>query len=136
MTYPTAGGVVQSSTSENIGFVFMETRFPLSNIPTARLVLYDFPLATDKSWCPHDPLPDNVPSCRSNGLRTVQRQLSHATPAGTFGDCYEISEEYTSGGVWEWFCDGIGTVERKYDHSGTRFGFQYTLIGFRRGAEP
>ncbi len=70
-----------------------------------------------------------------NGLRTVESRTSYTTPIGTFDDCYEISEEFNSGGVREWFCNGIGTVARKYDHSGTRFGFQDTLIRYSRGPE-
>jgi hypothetical protein len=97
-------------------------------------LLYDFPLAADKSWCPQEILPDNLPSCHMNGLRTVENRTSYTTPAGTFDECYEISEEYNSGGVWEWFCDGVGTVARRYDHGGTAFGFQDTLVGFIRGA--
>jgi hypothetical protein len=99
-------------------------------------LLYDFPLVVDKSWCPQQILPDNLPSCHMNGLRTVENRTNYATPVGTFDECYEISEEFNSGGVWEWFCNGIGTVARKYDHSGTRFGFQDTLVFFARGASP
>ncbi|MCL5952424.1 MAG: hypothetical protein M1132_12020 [Chloroflexi bacterium] len=100
------------------------------------LLLYDMPLAVGKSWCPLLVLPDNLPSCHMNGLRTVQDQARYTTPVGTFDDCYEIAEEYNSGGVHEWFCDGVGTVARKYDHSGTRFGYEDTLLRFTVGSPP
>ncbi len=97
-------------------------------------LLYDFPLSDDKGWCPQQPPPPQNPKCISDGRRTVQRHMSYTTPIGSFDDCYEISEDFNSGGVWEWFCDGVGTVARKYDHGGTRFGFQDTLVRFSRGS--
>jgi hypothetical protein len=96
---------------------------------------YDFPLSAGKSWCP-EPQPPVDPGYHSNGLRTVQNPIRYTTPAGTFSECYEITEEFNSGGVNEWFCNGIGVVARKYDHSGTRFGYEDTLIRFSMSSPP
>jgi hypothetical protein len=93
-------------------------------------LVYDFPLVVGKSWCPSEPPPAYNPKCAAMGRRTVVKQESDTTPVGAFDECYEITEDYNSGGVTECFCNGIGVVARKFDHSGTRFGFQDTLIHF------
>ena len=100
------------------------------------MLVYDFPFTVGNSWCPEQPPPSYNPGCGSMGGRTVQNRTSYTTPVGSFDDCYEISQDINSGGTTEWFCNGIGVVARKYDHSGTRFGFQDTLVGFSLGALP
>ena len=97
-------------------------------------LVYDFTLVGGKNWCPFNPPPSYNPNCVAMGRRTVARTGSYATPVGIFDECYQITEEYNSGGVTEWFCNGVGVVARKYDHSGTRFGFLDTLVSFSRGS--
>lgn len=101
-----------------------------------RTLVYDFPFIVGKSWCPEQPLPDDLPSCHENGLRQVENRTSYAALVGTFDECYDISEEYNSGGVREWFCNGIGVVAREFDHSGTREGFEDKLINYSRPLLP
>ncbi len=96
-------------------------------------VTYDLPLVEGRSWCPFDPPPSYNSQCLSMGRLTVAKRESYTTPVAIFEECYEITEEYNSGGVTEWFCNGLGVVARKYDHSGTRFGFEDTLISYSRG---
>jgi hypothetical protein len=98
--------------------------------------LYEFPLGAGRGWCPEDPPPATNPTCSLMGKRTVRRQGPYTTAVGTFDPCYEIVEEYNSGGIFEWFCDGIGVVARKYDHAGSRFGYEDTLIRFALGSSP
>ena len=100
----------------------------------ARLA-YDLPLAVGKQWCPIRldlKNPDNPEDihCEANGMRTVTERMSYRTPLGEFEDCYKITENYLSGGITRWFCNGIGVVAAKYDHCGTRFGFQQELIKY------
>ncbi len=102
--------------------------------PQSNLLLYDFPLVVGKSWCPDQPPPTYNPTCTAMGRHKVEKQTSYTTPFGTFDECYEISEDINSGGVTEWFCNGIGVVAHKYDHAGTRFGFEDTLIRFAKGS--
>jgi hypothetical protein len=104
------------------------------NDEQTRVVAYELPLAVGMTWCPEQPVPAYNPNCSAMGRRSVQSQTSYATPIGTFDECYEITEEYNSGGVTQWFCNGIGVVARKYDHSGSRFGFEDTLISYSRGS--
>lgn len=101
-----------------------------------KTLVYDFPFAVGKSWCPEQPPPAYNPTCSSMGRRTVENHASYTTPVGSFNDCYELSQQYNSGGVIEWFCNGIGVVARKYDHAGSRFGFEDKLIRFSIGSLP
>ncbi len=103
--------------------------------PYESRLAYDLPLEMGKNWCPivYDPSnPDNpeVINCEVAGMRTVVEQGPYESPAGEFDDCFWFVESYNSGGVHRWFCNGIGVVAAKYDHSGTRFGFDQVLIDF------
>lgn len=103
--------------------------------PVASWLAYAFPLADGKQWCPSLDDPENpdkpeVLYCEANGLKTAIATGAYETPAGRFTDCYEISEAFNSGGVISQFCNGVGVVAARYDHAGTRFGFEQTLIGY------
>ncbi len=111
------------------------TPTPDSKGNVASEIVYDFPLSEGKSWCPSDPPPSYNPDCTAMGRKRAIRVGSYVTPAGTFGDCYQITQEYNSGGVTEWFCNGVGVVARKYDHGGTPFGLQDALISFAPGSK-
>ncbi len=121
--------------------VFEEFRAPdLATFdPVASRLDYDFPLADGKQWCPFLDDPENpdkpeVVYCEANGLRTAVATGAYETPAGTFTDCYEIGEAFLSGGVIRRFCNGVGVVAARYDHGGTRFGFEQTLVGYTLAA--
>ena len=101
--------------------------------PDYASLMYDFPLVAGKHWCPirfdlKNPDSPEVVHCEANGLRTVAVAGIYETPAGSFEDCYSITEAYNSGGVMRWFCNGVGVVAARYDHAGTRFGFEQLLI--------
>ncbi|MEA3397050.1 MAG: hypothetical protein U9R05_06275 [Chloroflexota bacterium] len=103
--------------------------------PDYSRLAYDLPLVVGKQWCPIRldlKNPDNPGDvhCEANGMRTVIERMSYRTPLGEFEDCYEIIETYLSGGITRWFCNGVGVVAAKYDHAGTRFGFQQELIKY------
>lgn len=117
--------------------VFEEFREPSLTTfdPVASRLAYAFPLADGKQWCPflNDPKNPDKPEvlyCEANGLRTAAATGAYETPAGSFTDCYEISEAFNSGGVIYQFCNGVGVVASRYDHAGTRFGFEQTLIRY------
>ncbi len=96
---------------------------------------YAFPLVVGKSWCPYTYLKGvRVQDCTASGRKSVVSQESHITPAGDFTQCYKITEDFNSGGVTQWFCNGIGVVAEKYDHAGTRFGFQESLVNYSKGS--
>lgn len=103
--------------------------------PVASWLAYAFPMADGKQWCPSLDDPENpdkpeVLYCEANGLRTAVATGAYETPAGIFTDCYQISEAFLSGGVIRQFCNGVGVVAARYDHAGTRFGFEQTLVSY------
>jgi hypothetical protein len=112
---------------------------PTTFDPVYSQLVYDFPLKEGKTWCPiqvdlkNPDHPEEV-HCEANGLRTVAKRAPYQTPAGNFADCYQITEAYLSGGVIRWFCyvetRGIGVAAAHYDHAGTRYGFEKTLISY------
>ncbi|MGE5141745.1 MAG: hypothetical protein ACM3JD_19945, partial [Rudaea sp.] len=99
----------------------------------ALTLAFDLPLTIGKSWCPQTPPPAN-PDCASLGRRTVEEKGVYTAPAGRFEDCFEIAEDFNSGGVTRWFCPGVGIVAQKYDHRGSRFGFEQVLIKYLKGS--
>jgi hypothetical protein len=111
-----------------------------NNIRTDELAfVYDFPLSMSKSWCSlqldrKNPNQKEGTGCEFVGKRMVTNAGTYQTPAGEFDACYELTDYYNSGNVIQWFCEGIGIVFMKYDHAGTRFGFEQTLLSYSIGA--
>lgn len=108
-----------------------------ANINTSQLPLaYTFPLTVNKSWC-LTPLESTatteIMGCDSVGRREVTNQSSYETPAGNFDDCFDLTDYYNGGNILQKFCNGIGVVYMKFDHAGTRFGFEQTLIDYSPG---
>jgi hypothetical protein len=103
------------------------------------LLAYDLPISLGKSWCwPQVDLksPDDkqIANCEFVGKRTVTNEGSFQTPAGRFEACYELTDYFNNGNIIHWFCEGVGVVFRKFDHAGTRFGFEQTLLSHSVGA--
>jgi hypothetical protein len=44
--------------------------------------------------------------------------------------CFQVISPALSGGTLNEFCHGVGYVYSKYDHSGTPYGFEMTLVDF------
>jgi hypothetical protein len=108
----------------------------MNRIQTVTLPLaFEFPLEPGRSWCPFIYIKGKkVTDCTSSGKRTVAGQENQQTPAGNFSKCYKITEDVNSGGVTRWLCTGVGLVAEKYDHAGTRFGYQKTLVSYSKGS--
>jgi hypothetical protein len=108
----------------------------LTNVQSdSSLLAYEFPLVVGRSWCPHAYLKGvKVQDCTASGKASVVSQESHITPAGDFTQCYKLTEDFNSGGVTQWFCNGVGIVAEEYDHAGTRFGFQESLVDYLNGS--
>jgi hypothetical protein len=51
-------------------------------------------------------------------------------PAGSFDHCFQLVTPYNNGGVRQAFCSGVGFVQEQFDHIGTSFGYQMTLIAY------
>lgn len=104
---------------------------------------YDFPMTVGSSWCPNKrqkgsltPVAETPVPCASAGSRKVMSEQTYQTQAGNYDRCHQLADFYNSGGVNQWFCDGVGIVAQKYGHSGTRFGFSQELVKFTRGSLP
>jgi hypothetical protein len=94
---------------------------------------YVFPLVAGASWCPQDPPPERNRECVAMGRRTVGEPEELDTVLGRLAPCFEVTQDFNSGGVTEWFCRGVGVVAREYHHGGTRFGFVDRLVHFEPG---
>lgn len=117
-----------------------QSNFPVdpNNIKTDQLILdYEFPLSVRKNWCL---LPDSrngsgeAAGCDFVGRRQVTTHGRADTPAGSFENCVELTDTYNGGNILQKFCGGTGIVYMKFDHAGTKFGFEQTLTGFSKGA--
>lgn len=103
------------------------------------LLAYDFPVSIGKSWCltqasSNDTSHKKIVDCEFVGKRMVTNEGSYQTPAGRFDACYELTDYFNNGNIIHWFCEGVGVVFRKFDHAGTRFGFEQTLLSRSIGA--
>ena len=118
-----------------------ESNLPIdmANIKTDNLILaYDFPLSLQKSWCyirlaSKNPNQKEIDNCEWVGKREVTNTSAYQSPAGNFDNCYEIILYSNGGNIIHWFCKGVGIVFMKFDHAGTRFGFEQTLLSYSVG---
>jgi hypothetical protein len=94
---------------------------------------YQFPLRTEAQWCPAGAGDGSQASpCEYAGMRVVQGQGPQQTQVGDFAECYQIGDMFNGGPVLQTFCPGVGVVERRYDHMGTRSGYLRTLTAFSK----
>jgi hypothetical protein len=118
-----------------------ESRSPMdtNTIDTRDFVLeYDFPLSLSDAWCllPLDSTKPNSGkeiSCEFVGKRMVTNTGDFESPAGAFDNCYELTDYFNGGNLIHWLCSGVGIVFMKFDHMGTRFGFEQTLMSYSKG---
>jgi len=99
---------------------------------------YDFPLAVNKTWCPlqfnpKDPSHKRITDCHISGEREVVAHRPYETAAEQFNDCYDLIDHYNGGSILQTYCVGVGIVFLKFDHMGTRFGFQQALLRYTVG---
>jgi hypothetical protein len=94
---------------------------------------FEFPLSLNKSWCLAPKNSPDAAGCEFVGKRTVINQESYKTQTENFADCYNLIDYYNGGNIFQKFCNGVGVVSMKFDHSGSRFGFEQTLIQYSVG---
>ena len=63
-------------------------------------------------------------------LRTVTRVGAAVVPAGTFDNCFLLTEEWAGTSFETWFCPHVGIVDRKVDHHGTPEGYRQILVRY------
>jgi hypothetical protein len=89
-----------------------------------------FPLPGERCWFPavqqrSQPFNQDLPGCRrASGPVNLQ------FPVGAFERCYQLATPFNNGSIKQTFCSGIGLVQEKFDHAGTPFGYQMTLIAY------
>lgn len=113
-----------------------QSNFPLDTSrikPDALILDYEFPLTVRSSWCLLPDARQGTSGCDFVGKRQVTGNGSYETPAGEFDNCYDLMDLYNGGNILHKFCDGAGIVFMKFDHAGTKFGFEQTLTGFSKG---
>jgi hypothetical protein len=113
-----------------------QSNFPLdsSSIHPDELILdYEFPLSGKSSWCLLPDARSGTTGCDFVGKRQVTGNSNYDAPVGSFQNCYDLMDLYNGGNILQKFCDGAGIVFMKFDHVGTKFGFEQTLTGFSKG---
>lgn len=93
---------------------------------------YIFPLSDFSSWYP-DPGQRQAEAIGFAGHRRIDPGVGFvniSVPGGDFEDCALVFSGFNPGSVFQYFCSGIGVVSEKYDHIGTRFGYETVLTNF------
>lgn len=120
------------------GLVFKTQQAPdLANLADINFdLVYRLPLVVNAAWCPGLENLKSGLSCKISSLYTVLDMKPYQSKAGNFDGCYQIRQFFNTGSFFNWFCRGIGPVGKKFDHGGTPFGYNETLISFTRGEVP
>ncbi len=98
-----------------------------SNLPNRAALIFEFPLSVGAKWFETNEtaqLNPNVSLIQATKLGSV------VVPAGRFENCYFLTEIVGATGLEDWFCPGIGYVDRKDFHSGTPMGGREVLVRY------
>ena len=120
--------------------------FDLPNVYHQRLALdlgevenawleYRLPMDAYASWYP-DPGQRQAGATGFAGQRRVEEVGVMVVPAGTFANCFLLFTGFNNGPTRDWFCEGVGLVERQFDHQGTSYGYHTILINMGTAVEP
>ncbi len=109
-----------------------------ASLPVKGQVLIKFPLQLNASWYQAEEMEKLYPN-HNNGsmLWQVEQAGSVQVPAGRFADCYYLTETIGGSTFENWFCPGVGFVDKKSDHHGTPFGSHQVLMSYHlKGLVP
>jgi hypothetical protein len=109
--------------------VFRQDELNWSTVSNSWLELI-WPFPEGSCWYPEGAQRSEKPVTGRPGCRYAQGPLTIQTPAGRFDKCYSMLTPYNNGTIQLDFCPQIGIVGGKYQHSGTAFGYQYTLTAY------
>ncbi len=114
-----------------------ESRQPLdvNHIKTDLLLLdLDFPLDLGKAWCSTTGAlkGGSVGNCLDFAKVSVEELKTVASKAVKARNCVQLTYWSNGGNEIRQFCPRVGFVNVKFDHSGSRFGAEQTLIKFSR----
>ncbi len=103
----------------------------LSNPQQKGALDFVFPLGIGAKWYQSDDMAKLDPDFKYNSmLHQVTKADTVVVPAGKFENCYLLTEHIGGSSMEDWFCPGIGYVDRKNDHHGTPFGGRQVLIRY------
>jgi hypothetical protein len=103
----------------------------LSNPQQKGALDFVFPLQVGTKWYQSDEMAKLNPDYANGSmLHEVVKADEVIVPAGKFENCYLVTEAIGGDNLEDWFCPGIGYVDRKDDHGGTPFGYRQVLIGY------
>jgi hypothetical protein len=94
---------------------------------TDSILAFQFPLESEECWFRSPDLWNALGDyCTyTDGPHLIE------TPAGSFKDCFLIVTPYLSGSTIDWICKGVGFAAARYDHLGSPFGYEATLLEYR-----
>ncbi len=103
----------------------------LSNPQQKGALDFVFPLGIGAKWYQSDDMAKLNPDYANRSmLHEVVKADEVVVPAGKFENCYLLTEHIGGSSMEDWFCPGIGYVDRKNDHHGTPFGGRHVLIRY------
>ena len=91
---------------------------------------YIFPLPGESCWFQEAQQRSQPFNQDSPGCRRASGPVSLTLPVGAFEHCYQLVTPWNTGSINQTFCSGVGLVQEKFDHAGTPFGYQMTLIAY------
>ncbi len=103
----------------------------LSNLEVKGALDLVFPLFVEAKWYESDDMAKLSPDFNNKSmLHEVVQAGEVVVPAGKFENCYFLTETIGGSTMEDWFCPGIGYVDRKNDHHGTPFGGRQVLTQY------
>ncbi|MFP4346585.1 MAG: hypothetical protein ACLFU8_18015 [Anaerolineales bacterium] len=112
------------------GRIYRQAELDLEELDKRGTLEYRLPFNPQRCWYSDPQQRANLAAAAVDypGCRRPSEPQSMSTAVGDFERCYVILTPYNSGGVFEELCEGVGVVGTHYDHAGSRFGYQATLI--------
>ncbi len=90
-----------------------------------------FPLELGAKWHESNEMAKVDPDFKNKSmLHEVVKTGTVVVPAGKFENCFLLTETIGGSTMEDWFCPGIGYVDRKNEHHGTPFGGRQILIRY------
>jgi hypothetical protein len=93
-----------------------------------------FPLQLGEKWYLTNAMAElNPDKSVDSMLRKVVHVNTVTIPAGSFEDCFLLAEVIGGTTFEQWFCPGVGLVDKRSDHHGTPYGAREVLVQYDLG---
>jgi hypothetical protein len=112
------------------GRIYRQAELDLERLDDKGTLEYALPFNPQRCWYSDPQQRANLAASAVDypGCRRPSKPQAMSTEVGDFERCYVIVTSYNSGAVTEELCEGVGVVGAHYDHAGSRFGYEATLI--------